>query len=197
MTSKEYTAMCRSFDRVKVMMDLLQYWFLHKKTREMFNEAFELRWAGRYQESLDMIEEVLAHGKAFSGGYAIPYIILDKRHQDGSAKFIARAYIIEKGRDLEQEIIYCEDEAFRIEHCEIKTRKDDPIRYASGDMFVFQGRKVEEAEAGEVLEAPWNNPDLVKERMFSKDNPFSGHAPARISRPCSHSFLSPDPLEAS
>ena len=163
----------------------------------MFNEAFELRRAGRYQEALDAIEEVLAQGKAFSGGYAIPYIILDKRHQDGSAEFIARAHIIENGRALKQEIIYCEGEAFRIEHCEIKTRKDDPIRYASGDMFVFQGRKVQEIEAGEVLEAPWNKPDLVKERKFSKDNPFSGQAPGRISRPCSHSFLSPDLLEAS
>lgn len=179
------------------MMDLLQYWFLHKKTRKMFDEAFELRWAGRYQASLDMIEEVLAHGKAFSGGYAIPSVILDKRHPDGSAKFIARAHIIENGRALEQEIIYCGDEAFRIEHCEIKTRKDDPFLCATGDMFVFQGRKVEEAKAGEVLEAPWSNPDLVKERKFSKDNPFSGQAPARISRPCSYSFFSSDPLETS
>lgn len=172
-------------------MGRLQYWILSKKTRDMFHEAYDLRRAGRYREALEKIEEVLEFGEAFAKGYAIPSIILDKRCRNGSVEFIAWPWIIEEVHhlDKDKDIIYCEGQIFRIESHAVKTRKDDPIRYASGNMLVYQGRKVEDKEAGELVVAPWDNLDLVKERKFSRYKPFLGQAPERISGPCAHSPL--------
>ena len=172
MTSAEYAAMHRSYEEGWVLMESLRFWRLTTPTREMFRGIFDLMDGHEYQRAREVIAQVLAEGEAFAKGYEIPSIFIDRWLPDGSAELIAQPWPIRKAHHLDGEIIFCEGKTFRIEDCAVKTRKDDPIRYVSGDGLIYQGSPVPEDETGKILVAPWNNSSQVEKRKFSRYKPF-------------------------
>ena len=176
MTGREHTPTYRAFKEEDILLELIQGCRLTAQTREMISEAYSLRRGNDYQGAADMFRRVCDHGEAFAEGYEIPTIRLmsDCSLSNGKAELGARPWPIEEDHCLKGEIVYCAGHTFRIESCEIKRRKDDPIRFVSGDMLIYQGILAPEAEKWETVKAPWNNLDWLKARKFSTYRPYMG-----------------------
>ena len=176
MAFREHTPTYRAFKEEDLLLDLIQGCRLTAQTREMMSEALDLRLGNDFQGAADMFRRVRKHGEAFAEGYELPTIRLmpDCSLANGKAELGARPCPIEEDHCLKGEIVYCAGHTFRIESCEIKRRKDDPIRFVSGDMIIYQGVLAPEAEKWETVKAPWNNSDWLKARKFSTDRPYMG-----------------------
>ena len=157
------------YKRFTFLIDCVQYWRLTTETRKRYYQVVDLLDQRRYQQALDLAEDVIAHGEAYAEGYAFIEVLRDGNHANGMAQLIAKPYPVRDVHylDKDQEIIYSNGETFRIESCKLVTSESHPERCTTGSMLVFEATQVDEAETGEIVVAPWNDPDRVKKRKFS------------------------------
>ena len=140
-------------------------------TRKRYYQVVDLLDQHRYQQALDLAEDVIARGEAYAEGYACIEVLHDSdaNHANGMAQLIAKPYPVRDVHylDKDQEIIYSNGETFRIESCKLVTSESNPELCSTGSMLVYEATQVNEAETGKIVVAPWNDPDRMKKRKFS------------------------------
>ena len=164
------------YKRLAVLMDCVDYWRLTKTTRERYQQVFDLLDQRRFQQALDLAEDIIARGEAYAEGYDCIEVIrnYDADQVNGMAQFVAKPYPIRDVHylDKDREIVYSNGDTFRIESCKIATSESNPELCTTGSMLVFEATQVDEATTGEIVVAPWNDPDRMKKRKFSHMKTF-------------------------
>ena len=164
------------YKRLTVLVDCVDYWRLTTATRERYQQVFDLLDQRRFQQALDLAEDIIARGEAYAEGYDCIEVIrnYDADQGNGMAQFIAKPYPIREVHylDKDREIVFANDDTFRIESCTLVTSASNPERCMIGSMLVYEATKVDEAETGEIVVAPWNDPGRVKKRKFSHMKTF-------------------------
>ena len=162
------------YKRFAVLVEGVEYWRLTSATRKRYYQVVDLLDQRRYQQALDLTEDLIARGEAYAEGYDCNGVVRDGNHANGMAQFIAKPYPIRDVHylDKDREIVYSNGETFRIESCKIATSESNPELCTNGSMLVFEATKVDEATTGEVVVAPWNDPDRVEKRKFTWWDPF-------------------------
>ena len=162
------------YERLAVLMEGVEYWRLTTATRERYYQVFDLLGQRRFQQALDLTEDLIARGEAYAEGYDCIGVFRDGNHANGMAQLIAKPYPIRDVHylDKDREIVYSNGETFRIESCKLVTSESHPERCTTGSMLVYEGTQVDEATTGEIVVAPWNDPDRVEKRKFTWWDPF-------------------------
>ena len=164
------------YKRLTVLVDCVDYWRLTTATRERHQQVFDLLDERRFQQALDLAEDLIVRGEAYAEGYDCIEIIRnhDADQANGMAQFIAKPYPIRDVHylDKDREIVFANDDTFRIEACTLVTNESNPELCTTGSMLVYEGAQVDEATTGEIVVAPWNDPDRMKKRKFSHMKTF-------------------------
>ncbi len=171
---EEHVMRIRAYKRINFLSRSIQHWRLTTATREKYYQLYDLLDQRRYQQALEQAEDLIARGEAYAEGYALIEVIRDEDRVNGMTELIAKPYPIRDVHylDKDRDIVFSSGETFRIESCKLVTSESNPERCMIGSMLVYEATKVDEAETGEIVVAPWNNPELMKKRKFSLLKPF-------------------------
>ena len=171
---EEHVLRERFYKRLNFLSRRVEYWRLTTATRKKYYQVYDLLDQRRFQQALDLTEDLIARGEAYAEGYDCFGVIRDGNHANGMAQFIAKPYPIKDVHylDNDREIIYSEGKTFRIESCKLVTSESHPERCTIGSMLVYEATQVDEAETGEIVIAPWNEPERVEKRKFTWWEPF-------------------------
>ena len=162
------------YKRFAVLVEGVDCWRLTTATRKRYYQVVDLLGQRRFQQALDLAEDIIARGEAYAEGYEGISIFRDGNHANGMAQLIAKPYPIRDVHylDKDREIVYSNGETFRIESCKLVTSESHPERCTTGSMLVYEATQVDESETGEIVVAPWNDPDRMKKRKFTWWDPF-------------------------
>ena len=173
---EEHVLRERFYKRLNFLSRCVEYWRLTPATREKYQQVYDLLDQRRYQQALDLAEDLIVRGEAYAEGYDFIEVIHDRDadHANGMAQLIAKPYPIRDVHylDKDREIVFSSGATFRIESCTLVTSESQPERCTIGSMLVYGGAKVDEAAAGEMVVAPWNDLDRMKRRKFTWNEPF-------------------------
>ena len=171
---EEHVLRERFYKRFTVLIDCVQHWRLTTATRKRYYQVVDLLDQRRYQQALDLAEDIIERGEAYAEGYDCIGVRRNGNQANGMAQLIANPYPIRDVHylDKDREIVYSNGETFRIESCKLVTSESHPDLCTLGSMLVYEATQVDEAETGEIVVAPWNDPDRMKKRKFSYKKMF-------------------------